>query len=122
MPKRISLSEHKIMEALWERNPLTASELAARVDAGRGWAVNTVKTLLSRLVAKNVVAYDKDGPRHRYRPLIEREDYVAAESRQFLDRLFGGNLTPLVAHFAIREELTTRDIGELKKLIDGLNR
>lgn len=122
MPKRISLSEHKVMEALWERNPLTASELATRVDAGRGWTVNTVKTLLSRLVAKNAVTYDKEGPRHRYRPLIEREDYVAAESRQFVDRLFGGNLTPLVAHFASREELTTRDVSELKKLIDGLDR
>ncbi len=59
-----------------------------------------MKTSCPRLVAKNVVAHEADGRRYLYRPLVEREAYVANESQRLVDRLFGGRVTPLVAHLA----------------------
>ena len=120
MTERISDAEHAVMEVLWEESPLTASDVADRVDPAKGWSGNTVKTLLGRLLAKNVIAHEEDGRRYLYRPVVAREDYVSGESRRLMDRLFGGRLTPLVAHLADRDQLTARDIAEIEAILKGL--
>jgi len=118
--ERISDAEHAVMEVLWDESPLTAQDVVERIDPERGWSANTVKTLLGRLLAKQAIAHEEDGRRYLYRPLVARDDYVTRESRRMIDRLFGGKLTPLVAHLAEREALTEDDIAELKALIERL--
>ncbi|MCX8477744.1 MAG: BlaI/MecI/CopY family transcriptional regulator [Sphingomonas sp.] len=120
MAERISDAEHTVMEVLWEESPLTAQEVAERVPAERDWSANTVKTLLGRLLAKSIIAHEEDGRRYRYRPLVDRADYVVGESRRFMDRLFGGKLTPLVAHLAERDAITDQDIAEIEALLKEL--
>lgn len=120
MAERISDAEHAVMEVLWDRAPLTAQDVAERIGPERGWRVNTVKTLLGRLVAKAVIAHEEDGRRYLYRPLVAREDYVHGESRRLIDRLFGGRLTPLVAHLAERDALSPEDIAEIEALLKAL--
>ena len=120
MTERISDAEHAVMEALWDESPLTAQDVAERVAPTRGWSANTVKTLLGRLLAKAVIAHEADGRRYLYRPLVERGDYVEGESRRLIDRLFGGKLTPLVAHLAERDALTAQDIADIEALLKDL--
>ena len=118
---RISTAESLVMEALWKRQPLTAEELFAELGAAQGWAEGTLKTLIGRLLKKGAVSAEKDGRRYLYRPLVAREDYVAAESQGLLDRLFEGRLAPLVSHFSERQRLSPRDIADLKRLIQELD-
>jgi len=108
------------MEVLWRESPLGAAEVAAQVDPSRGWSDRTVKTLLSRLLAKGVLKHEEEGRRYLYRPAVKREDYVAQESGRLIDRMFGGRVTPLVAHLAERDRLTPRDIEEIEKLLKEL--
>lgn len=120
MAERISDAEHVVMEALWDESPLTAQDVAERIGPSRGWSVNTVKTLIGRLVAKSAVTHEADGRRYLYRPAVAREAYVAGESRRLIDRLFGGRLTPLVAHLAETDALTQADIAEIEALLRDL--
>lgn len=120
MAERISSAEHEVMEVLWRDSPLTATEVAERVPAARGWSVRTVKTLLSRLLAKGVLTHEEEGRRYLYRPAVDRDDYVTQESRRLLDRLFGGRATALVAHLAERDDLSARDIAEIEALLKAL--
>ncbi|WP_294294915.1 BlaI/MecI/CopY family transcriptional regulator [uncultured Sphingomonas sp.] len=120
MTERISDAEHAVMEVLWDDSPLSAQDVAERVAPDRGWSANTVKTLLGRLLAKNVVSHEEDGRRYLYRPAVERDVYVTGESRRLMDRLFGGKLTPLVAHLADQDELTAQDIAEIEALLKEL--
>jgi BlaI family transcriptional regulator, penicillinase repressor len=117
MAERISDAELAIMEVLWEEAPLTATDVSKRVLARRDWSLATVKTLLSRLVAKNALEHHLDGRRFLYSPLVERETYVAGESRRLVDRFFGGKLMPLVAHLAEQEQLSPEDIAEIETLL-----
>ena len=73
--------ELAVMEVLWAESPLTAQDVTDRVEPARGWQTNTVKTMLSRLLAKGVLAHEEDGRRFRYRPTISRQDYAARETR-----------------------------------------
>ncbi len=120
MTERISDAEHAVMEVLWDDAPLTAQDVVDRVAPERGWSGNTVKTLLGRLLAKNAISHEADGRRYLYRPLVEREAYLTRESRRLIDRLFGGKLTPLVAHLAEQDELSAEDVAEIEALLKAL--
>src|SRR5687767_2893100 len=108
------------MEVLWDEAPLTAADVAARVPEDRGWSLATVKTMLSRLLAKGALLHEEDGRRYLYRPAIDRDDFVAGESDRLLDRIFGGRVTPLVAHLAERNQLTPEDVTEIEALLKAL--
>lgn len=118
--ERISEAEHAVMEALWQRSPLTAQEVCEEVCGPRGWSLATVKTLLSRLVAKQAVGTEPDGKRFLYTPRIARSAYIGTESRRLVDRLFGGRAAPLFAHLAQSEALTPDDIAEIEALLKEL--
>jgi BlaI family transcriptional regulator, penicillinase repressor len=118
--ERISDAEQAVMEVLWADAPLTAADVAARVDPARQWSERTVKTLLGRLLGKGVLAHEADGRRYLYRPTVARADYVATESRKLVDRLFGGRAAPLVAHLAEQEAFTAQDISEIEALLKAL--
>jgi BlaI family penicillinase repressor len=115
--ERISEAEHAVMEALWQRSPLTAADVCDAVCERRDWSMPTVKTLLSRLVAKGAVATEPDGRRFLYTPLLKRADYVGGESRRLVDRLFGGRAAPLFAQLAESEALSDDDIAEIERLL-----
>lgn len=120
MSEKISEAELVVMEALWERSPQTANNVSDRVAATRDWSLQTVKTLLSRLMAKDVIAADQDGRRFLYRPIMARGDYVADESGRLVNRLFGGRVSPLVAQLADQDQLTADDIADLEAILKGL--
>ena len=123
MTKRISEAELDVMEALWKGSQaLTATEVAERVPSERGWSLPTVKTMLSRLVAKDAVRHEQDGRRYLYSPAIERADYVGGESKRMVERLFGGKLSPLVAHLAESDSLDADDVAEIEKLLKALKK
>lgn len=120
MTERISEAEHIVMEVLWDEAPLTAADVTERIDPAKGWSDRTVKTMLSRLLGKGILAHEEDGRRYLYRPIVARADYVAVESRKLVDRLFGGRIMPLVAHLAERDALSDADIAEIEALLKAL--
>lgn len=124
MEKRLSEAEWDVMEVLWSAGqPLTATDIDEALRKGdRDWSLATVKSLLSRLLAKQAVAPAKDGRRFLYSPAIEREPYVADESRRFVGRLFGGKLSPLFAQLAEGEKLDDDEIAAIEALLKELRK
>jgi BlaI family transcriptional regulator, penicillinase repressor len=114
---RISDAEYVVMDVLWAEAPLTANMVAERLRDIQSWSLPTIKTLLSRLLTKRAIAYEPDGRRFLYRPLIARADHAAGDVKRLVDRLFGGKLSPLVAHLAEQEALSPQDIAEIEALL-----
>ena len=120
MAERASDSEMQVLSALWEKAPQTAADLTQRIGKINGWTQATVKTLLARLVQKGAVTAEADGRRYLYRPAIDRAEAVGEESQRFVDRLFGGRVSPMIAHLAEREALSDADIAEIEALLRKL--
>jgi predicted transcriptional regulator len=118
--ERISEAEAAVMSMLWAKSPRTAQEMIKSLSAERGWSMNTVKTLLARLIAKKAVAFEEDGRRYLYRPIITHGDYASVESRRLIDRVFGGRWTLLVAHLAERNVLSSEEIVEIEAILKDL--
>jgi predicted transcriptional regulator len=114
---QISEAESQVMEILWQRHPQAADEVIAALSARTDWAEPTIKTLLNRLLRKGAIQADRDGRRYLYSPRLQRQDWLAQQSESFVDRLFGGRVAPLVAHFSDQRKLSPKDIAELKRLI-----
>ncbi|WP_077147881.1 BlaI/MecI/CopY family transcriptional regulator [Sphingopyxis sp. KK2] len=120
MAERASESEMQILSALWDEAPQSATDLAENVGAANGWTLATVKTLVARLVQKGAVTAEAQGRRFLYSPAVDRADAVGDESQRFVDRLFGGRVSPLIAHLAEREALSDTDIAEIEALLRKL--
>ena len=116
---RISETEWEVMRAVWAGHPCTAQEVVARLQATDAtWHPKTAKTLLGRLVKKRALAYRSEGRAYTYRPLVKEADCQAAASETFVERVFGGALTPMLAHFVQRRKLSATDLKELKRILD----
>ena len=118
---QISEAESVVMDVLWTRNPLSAEEVVASLSGQQEWQEATVKTLLNRLLKKGAIGAEKDGRRYLYAPVLQRAAWVQGESESLLERVFGGRVAPLVAHFSEHRKLSRKDIAELRKLLEELD-
>ena len=116
----ISEAESAVMEVLWRTSPVSTEDVVTALKNRQDWQEPTIKTLLNRLLKKGAVSAQRDGRRYLYSPLLQRDQWLASESKGLLDRLFGGRVAPLVAHFSRQRKLTRKDLAELKRLIEEL--
>jgi BlaI family penicillinase repressor len=115
---RISETEWEVMRVVWSKAPCTAGEvIAVLIRADPSWHPKTIKTFLNRLVSKKALGFQKEGRAYLYRPLVAEAECVSAASESFLERVFGGALQPMLAHFVERRKLSADEIRELKRLL-----
>ena len=118
----ISDAESVVMDVLWRsRAPMSAEDVVAALSASSDWQEATIKTLLNRLLKKRAITAARDGKRYLYSTRLKREDYVHRERKGLIDRLFGGRVAPLVAHFSEAGKLSKKDLAELRRLIEELD-
>jgi BlaI family transcriptional regulator, penicillinase repressor len=118
----ITASESLIMEALWRADRPLAIEDLQEALKNEGWKDGTIRAFLARLLRKKAVAAKRDGKRQLYRALLPRAAYVQAESQGLLDRLFDGQIAPMVAHLAEHGQLSPKEFRKLKALIRELEK
>ena len=116
--KRLPESELEIMQIIW-KNPAPVSRMTIEdaLQKIHPLAPTTILTLLTRLCEKGFLSLEKDGRTNLYTPLFSEREYLAAESRSFLDRLFGGS----VAGFATAlcdSGITKEELEELRRLLE----
>lgn len=109
------------MRALWKHSPLAAEDVLIAVKRSTDWQEATVKTLLNRLLKKGAIRARKQGRRYLYTPILARDQWMLQESIGLLDRLFGGRVAPLVAHFSQHRKLSNLDVQELRKLLEEIS-
>lgn len=114
----ISTAEWEVMKVLWNQYPLTSQEIIDQLAEPMEWNPKTVKTLLNRLLKKGAIQFQAEGRTYYYSPLVTENDCIRAERKTFLQRIYGGALSPMLAHFIQDEQLTEEEIDELKKLLE----
>jgi predicted transcriptional regulator len=116
----ISPAELKVLQTLWNNSPLSAAQIVLELEKTETWHNRTIKSLINRLLKKKVIGHKEDGNRYLYFPLIKQNEYQEITSSSFIHRIFGGKISPLVAHFAKHEKITNEDLIELKAILQEL--
>ena len=116
---KVSLSdgEWKLMYKLWEEPSRTMAQLTAALQPETGWSKHTVITMLNRLEGKGAVSHDGGTPRH-YSATLAKEDAARAETRSFLDKVYGGRLGLMMSAMVDSRSLTQQDIDELAAILE----
>ncbi len=115
---RISEAEWEVMKIFWESTPITANEMIEKLKGHVSWQPKTVKTLISRLLKKQAIAFEKDDRVYRYYPLVSKEDCIREENYSFLKRVYNGELNVMLTSFLSSRQLSEKDIEELKQILD----
>ncbi len=117
LPK-ISESEWLVMRVLWSNGPLTANEVVKELTGKTKWKPKTIKTLITRLMKKGAVKFEKEGRKYRYYPAVSEAECVRMERRSFVRRVYGGTTRPMLAAFLEDAKLSAEDISELRKILE----
>lgn len=115
---QLSGSEWDLMKILWDKTPATANQIAELTPQ---WHPKTVRTMLIRLQKKGAVEYEViDGIQH-FKPVYEREYCESSATQSFMQRVFDGALTPMIAHFTRQQKLSDEEKKALIALLQNEN-
>ena len=116
LAERISDSELEVMKLLWKaEDALSSTEIREELQKTMGWGATTIKTLISRLLGKEVIAQEKRQVFY-YRALISEKEYNGWATGRLINRLYRGSAKNLVAALVDSEGLTAEDIEELRAM------
>jgi BlaI family transcriptional regulator, penicillinase repressor len=115
---KISEAEWRICQVLWRRSPRTANEIVASLADKTTWNPRTVKTLLNRLIKKNVLCFENHGREYHYSPRLSEEECVRAQTQSFVKRVFNGAAGAMVTAFLDYQQLSSEEITELKAILE----
>ncbi|MEJ8545285.1 BlaI/MecI/CopY family transcriptional regulator [Brevibacillus borstelensis] len=112
---RLSETELEVMEVIWElAAPVTVAQLLD-IFASKDWKTSTVSTILKRLIEKGFLTKSMVGKTNVYAPALTLQEYKKYETKTFLNRLYNGQVKNFIAALVDEEELSQKDITELKE-------
>lgn len=117
LPK-ISDSEWNIMKVLWNKHPITFSEIVEGLDKGCDWSPKTVHTHVSRLVKKGAIDVIKENKHYQYSPAVTEDEMMNLETESFINKIYQGSVNLFVSHFLKKQKLNKDEISELKKILN----
>ena len=116
--RRLPDAEQEVMQAIWAcAAPVARTDIEEILFPEHPMAMTTLLTMLTRLAEKGFISIEKQGRRSLYTPLIAQEDYLAAQSKTFFEKLCGRNISTFAAALC-DSGLTREEIAELRSLLE----
>ena len=110
---QISEAEYEIMKIIWSDSPISTNEVCEKAPKSHNWSNKTIHTLLSRLTAKHVIAYEQRGRMYYYYPIVSQKKYLSQENRHFLDRFYNGEAPTLLSSLLSGSEISDADLEKM---------
>ena len=118
MIRRLPDAEQEVMQAIWACTaPVARTDIEEILFKTHPMAMTTLLTLLTRLSEKGFITIEKNGRRSYYTPCISQEDYLASQSKSFVDKLCGGNISTFATALC-NSGLTKEELAELREMLE----
>lgn len=114
---RLSDSEWKIADCLWNQGNMTITELTRALRPVTGWSKNTIITLLKRMTEKGAVTYVQEDKAKRFHSAVDRTEAELEETTSFLDKVYKGNVGLMISNLIDSDQLTDEQLAELRRII-----
>ena len=115
---KIHESEYRFCLILWEREPISAADLARLCLERLGWKRTTTYTVIQRLGQRGVLKNDHG----LVTALVSREDVQASEIDEMVEKKFGGSFPAFVAAFTRRQDWSEQDLDQVQQMIDRIRK
>src|SRR5262245_61783837 len=107
-----------IMQTLWKRGRATARAITDALNEEEPIAHSTVQTLLRTLEEKGSIKHEVEGRTFVFVPLVQEDKYKRNAAGDLLHRVFGGDMSSLVAHLLQNEKVSRKELDDIRKMID----
>ena len=115
--KKLTHAEEQIMQVLWELEKGFINDIVSQLSGPKP-AYNTVSTIVRILEQKGFIAHKAYGRTHEYYPLINKEEYSREYLDNFTQNYFSNSYKALASFFANTENLSIRELEEIKVLVE----
>ena len=116
--RRLPDAELEVMQAIWVCTaPVARKEIEEILFKTHPMAMTTLLTLLTRLSEKGFITIEKNGRRSYYTPCISQEEYLASQSKTFVEKLCGGSIS-MFATALCNSGLTKEELSELRDMLE----
>jgi BlaI family penicillinase repressor len=115
---KISDAEWEVMKIIWINSEISSINIIKQLKDNFEWKPATVKSMINRLLNKSAIGFNKFGYEYLYFPLISEDECIKLESKSFINRVFNGSTKSMILSFAESNEISEKDITELRDILD----
>ena len=116
MEQKLFDSELKVMELIWEGEPISAKSVSLLAADRYGWNKNTTYTVIKKLETKGML--HREEPGFVCTSLVSRDDVCRSETQGLIDKLFGGSRKALFSALLEDESISAEELDELRTMIE----
>lgn len=120
MERQLSIhsSEWKVMECIWEHEPVSIMQVVKFLQEKSGWSKSTIITMIKRLQKKGVIAYKENGRSKVLYTLVSREEIALSETDTLLEKVFHGSISLMLNTLLNEKSITAEERAELIDILD----
>ncbi len=116
MPE-LTPAQAEIMDIVWERGEVTASEVRQILARTREVARNTVRTLLERIEEKGWITHREEGRTFLYSAAQPRQATIGQKVREVVETVCGGSAETLVTALLDYRGLSSGELERIRKML-----
>ncbi len=121
--RSVSRGETEILKALWQIGKGSVGEIHGWITENvKEMDYSTVQTYVRRLEAKDYLDVQRIGRNKVYRAAVRKSQVVGEAIDDFLERMFDGQMLPMVRHLVDNREVTSEEIQDLLDLVQQLQK
>lgn len=118
---KISNAEWEVMKIIWNHPEITSVNIIHELQDKVEWKPPTIKSLINRLLNKNIIGFKKSGNEYLYFSLVPEDECIKIESKSFIDKVFNGSIKSMLLTFVESKEISEADIEDLKNILKQSN-
>ncbi|WP_127849949.1 CopY/TcrY family copper transport repressor [Lacticaseibacillus hulanensis] len=111
-------AEWEIMRVIWTLGDIGSSDVIKVMQEKRDWTESTVKTLLRRLVNKDMLTTAQAGRKFIYHPTIDEKTAMEQTSTNLFDHLCAMKKGVVLNNLIAETELSQDDIRSMQALLE----
>ena len=114
----ISDSEWEIMRIIWTIEPVSSTKIIQELQAKKDWSESTIKTLLRRLVNKNLLNTTKEGRHFVYSAKVNQAQVMTEAAQELLDRMCNMHKGEVILQLLADSPISKSDLAKMKQVIN----
>ena len=114
----ISDSEWEIMRIIWTIEPVSSTKIIQELQAKKDWSESTIKTLLRRLVNKNLLSTTKEGRHFVYSAKVNQAQVMTEAAQELLDRMCNMHKGEVILQLLADSPISKNDLAKMKQIIN----
>ncbi|MBF7020987.1 BlaI/MecI/CopY family transcriptional regulator [Staphylococcus kloosii] len=117
----ITAAEWDVMNVIWDKQSASANEIVFEIQQYKEISEKTIRTLITRLYKKEILTRHKADRIYYYSSNVKEDNIKLKTAKNFLNKLYGGDMKNLVLNFAQHEELSAEEIKELRDILNDIS-